>query len=113
MFKYLADGQKGVCLFFLFDSYVTGQKMIPGVLGMALQQRQEKEKLRCKQQGLPQQNTPQVGPPTHSSHFGSVLNCLLQFLLELLVFCFFYIRSIWFILIDQMYVASILRKHRI
>ncbi|XP_075887528.1 transcriptional coactivator YAP1-like isoform X1 [Nelusetta ayraudi] len=36
-----------------------GQKMIPGVLGMALQQRQEKEKLRCKQQGLPQQNTPQ------------------------------------------------------
>uniref|UniRef100_A0A8P4K6E9 WW domain-containing protein n=1 Tax=Dicentrarchus labrax TaxID=13489 RepID=A0A8P4K6E9_DICLA len=37
----------------------TAQKMNPGILGLALQQRQEKERLRCKQQGLPQQITPQ------------------------------------------------------
>nr|XP_046266062.1 transcriptional coactivator YAP1-like isoform X2 [Scatophagus argus] len=37
----------------------TAQKMNPGILGMALQQRQEKERLRCKQQGVPQQITPQ------------------------------------------------------
>ncbi|XP_030010751.1 transcriptional coactivator YAP1-like isoform X2 [Sphaeramia orbicularis] len=37
----------------------TAQKMNPGILGMAMQQRQEKERLRCKQQGLPQQITPQ------------------------------------------------------
>ncbi|XP_063751251.1 transcriptional coactivator YAP1-like isoform X2 [Eleginops maclovinus] len=34
----------------------TAQKMIPGLHGLALQQRQEKERLRCKQ-GLPPQNT--------------------------------------------------------
>lgn len=49
-----------------FHSDVAAQKMNPGVLGMVLQQRQDKEKLRCKQQNLPQQNTPQVGPPVHS-----------------------------------------------
>ncbi|GAA6214865.1 transcriptional coactivator YAP1-like isoform X2 [Lates japonicus] len=36
----------------------TAQKMNPGILGLAMQQRQEKERLRCKQ-GLPQQITPQ------------------------------------------------------
>lgn len=46
--------------FFSFEFYVTAQKMNPGILGLALQQRQEKERLRCKQQGLPQQITPQV-----------------------------------------------------
>uniref|UniRef100_A0A671WTT7 Transcriptional coactivator YAP1-like n=1 Tax=Sparus aurata TaxID=8175 RepID=A0A671WTT7_SPAAU len=35
------------------------QKMNPGILGLALQQRQEKERLRCKQ-GLPPQITLQV-----------------------------------------------------
>uniref|UniRef100_A0A8D3ACR5 WW domain-containing protein n=1 Tax=Scophthalmus maximus TaxID=52904 RepID=A0A8D3ACR5_SCOMX len=35
------------------------QKMNPGILGLAMQQRQEKERLRCKQ-GLLQQTTPQV-----------------------------------------------------
>lgn len=34
----------------------TAQKMSPGFLGLALQQRQEKERLRCKQ-GLPQQES--------------------------------------------------------
>lgn len=42
-----------------YESYVAAQKMNPGILGLALQQRQEKERLRCKQ-GLPQQITPQV-----------------------------------------------------
>ncbi|KAM3601489.1 uncharacterized protein V6R79_013666 [Siganus canaliculatus] len=37
----------------------TAQKMNPGILGLALQQRQENERLRCKQQGLPPQITPQ------------------------------------------------------
>ncbi|XP_076607217.1 transcriptional coactivator YAP1-like isoform X4 [Chaetodon auriga] len=37
----------------------TAQKMNPGILGLALQQRQEKDRLRCKQQGLPQQITAQ------------------------------------------------------
>ncbi|XP_034034285.1 transcriptional coactivator YAP1-like isoform X2 [Thalassophryne amazonica] len=37
----------------------TGQKINPAIIGMALQQRQEKERLRCKQQGLPKQMTPQ------------------------------------------------------
>ncbi|XP_072230829.1 transcriptional coactivator YAP1-like isoform X2 [Leuresthes tenuis] len=36
----------------------TAQKMNPGIPGLALQQRQEKERLRCKQ-GLPPQITPQ------------------------------------------------------
>ncbi|XP_034034284.1 transcriptional coactivator YAP1-like isoform X1 [Thalassophryne amazonica] len=36
-----------------------GQKINPAIIGMALQQRQEKERLRCKQQGLPKQMTPQ------------------------------------------------------
>ncbi|XP_034462252.1 transcriptional coactivator YAP1-like isoform X2 [Hippoglossus hippoglossus] len=36
----------------------TAQKMNPGILNLALQQRQEKERLRCKQ-GLPPQTTPQ------------------------------------------------------
>ncbi|TKS82982.1 Transcriptional coactivator YAP1 [Collichthys lucidus] len=40
------------------------QKMNPGILGLALQQRQEKERLRCKQQGLPPQITPQVSGDT-------------------------------------------------
>lgn len=57
-----------VCLFclgffflcFVFnESYVPAQKMNPGLLGLAMQQRQEKERLRCKQ-GLPPQITPQV-----------------------------------------------------
>ncbi|XP_042354888.1 transcriptional coactivator YAP1-like isoform X2 [Plectropomus leopardus] len=38
----------------------TVQKMNPGVLGLGLQQRQEKERLRCKQ-GLPQQITQEAG----------------------------------------------------
>lgn len=46
--------------FLSYESYVAAQKMNPGILGLALQQRQEKERLRCKQQGLPQQITPQV-----------------------------------------------------
>uniref|UniRef100_A0A665UBX1 WW domain-containing protein n=1 Tax=Echeneis naucrates TaxID=173247 RepID=A0A665UBX1_ECHNA len=37
------------------------QKMNPGILGLAMQQRQEKDRLRCKQ-GLPQQIPPQVRP---------------------------------------------------
>ncbi|XP_020508662.1 transcriptional coactivator YAP1 isoform X2 [Labrus bergylta] len=37
----------------------TAQKMNPALLGLALQQRQEKERLRCKQQGLPPQITAQ------------------------------------------------------
>ncbi|XP_070839809.1 transcriptional coactivator YAP1-like isoform X4 [Chaetodon trifascialis] len=37
----------------------TAQKMNPGILGLALQQRQEKDRLRCKQQGLPPQITAQ------------------------------------------------------
>ncbi|XP_010791807.1 transcriptional coactivator YAP1-like isoform X1 [Notothenia coriiceps] len=36
------------------------QKMIPGLHGLALQQRQEKERLRCKQ-GLPPQHTQEAG----------------------------------------------------
>jgi len=36
--------------------------MNPGIAGLALQQRQEKERLRCKQ-GLPPQITPQVRSP--------------------------------------------------
>ncbi|KAF7205696.1 transcriptional coactivator YAP1 isoform X2 [Nothobranchius furzeri] len=36
----------------------TAQKMNPAILGLAMQQRQEKERLRCKQ-GLPPQITPQ------------------------------------------------------
>ncbi|XP_028322906.1 transcriptional coactivator YAP1-like isoform X2 [Gouania willdenowi] len=36
----------------------TVQKMNPGILGIAMQQRQEKERLRFKQ-GIPQQTTPQ------------------------------------------------------
>ncbi|XP_076024303.1 transcriptional coactivator YAP1-like isoform X1 [Genypterus blacodes] len=35
------------------------QKMNPGILGMVMQQRQEKERLRCKQQGLTQPITAQ------------------------------------------------------
>ncbi|KAL3042874.1 hypothetical protein OYC64_020735 [Pagothenia borchgrevinki] len=38
----------------------TAQKMIPGLHGLALQQRQEKERLRCKQ-GLPPQHTQEAG----------------------------------------------------
>ncbi|XP_037603714.1 transcriptional coactivator YAP1-like isoform X2 [Sebastes umbrosus] len=38
----------------------TAQKMNPGILGLALQQRQEKERLRCKQ-GLPPQITQEAG----------------------------------------------------
>lgn len=45
--------------FFFFNFYVPAQKMNPGILGLAMQQRQEKERLRCKQ-GLLQQTTPQV-----------------------------------------------------
>ncbi|XP_076024304.1 transcriptional coactivator YAP1-like isoform X2 [Genypterus blacodes] len=37
----------------------TAQKMNPGILGMVMQQRQEKERLRCKQQGLTQPITAQ------------------------------------------------------
>ncbi|XP_069577866.1 transcriptional coactivator YAP1-like [Brachyistius frenatus] len=36
----------------------TAQKMNPSILSLAMQQRQEKERLRCKQ-GIPQQITPQ------------------------------------------------------
>ncbi|KAM4620431.1 transcriptional coactivator YAP1-like isoform 2-T3 [Polymixia lowei] len=35
------------------------QKMNPGLIGMATQQRQDKERLRCKHQGLPQSITAQ------------------------------------------------------
>lgn len=49
-----------VKMFFSYVSYLAAQKMNPGILGLALQQRQEKERLRCKQQGLPPQITPQV-----------------------------------------------------
>lgn len=38
----------------------TAQKMNPGILGLALQQRQEKERLRCKQ-GLPPQISQEAG----------------------------------------------------
>lgn len=59
------------------DSYVAAQKMNPGILGLALQQRQEKERLRCKQQGLPPQITPQVRGPTRSDLHLSYFLCYL------------------------------------
>ncbi|XP_056140945.1 transcriptional coactivator YAP1-like isoform X2 [Lampris incognitus] len=37
----------------------TAQKVNPGLIGMATQQRQDKERLRCKHQGLPQPVTAQ------------------------------------------------------
>uniref|UniRef100_A0A3B4Y209 WW domain-containing protein n=1 Tax=Seriola lalandi dorsalis TaxID=1841481 RepID=A0A3B4Y209_SERLL len=52
--KYLLNGQKGL---FSMNFMFPAQKMNPGILGLALQQRQEKERLRCK--GLPPQITPQ------------------------------------------------------
>ncbi|CAJ1063955.1 transcriptional coactivator YAP1-like isoform X2 [Xyrichtys novacula] len=48
----------------------TVQKMNPGLLGLALQQRQEKERLRIKQQGLPPQIPPQDAGGRNQMHGG-------------------------------------------
>uniref|UniRef100_A0AAZ1X5M0 WW domain-containing protein n=1 Tax=Oreochromis aureus TaxID=47969 RepID=A0AAZ1X5M0_OREAU len=53
---------------------VTAQKMNPSILGMAMQQSQEKDRLRCKQ-GIPQQIPPQVRGQTAPKLLRFILNC--------------------------------------
>lgn len=53
---------------------VTAQKMNPSILGMAMQQSQEKDRLRCKQ-GIPQQIAPQVRGQTAPKLLRFILSC--------------------------------------